>query len=80
MVARAAAASANGLNAGTIEFSSMAGWVGLPEQYTELQDKMARLLSEAGYAFDGIATALRTAASSYEAEEAAGVHRLKDIY
>ena len=52
----------------------------LAATYARLQSKMVRLLEEASVNFTGIASALRTSADSCQAEEDAGVHRLRHIY
>lgn len=52
----------------------------LAETYARLRSKMVRLLDEASVNFAGVASALRTSADSYQAEEEAGVHRLRGIY
>jgi hypothetical protein len=48
--------------------------------YEKLRDKMATLLAQAARNFDCVAAALRTSADAYEADEAAGVHRMQNIY
>ncbi|MHA6628823.1 hypothetical protein ACU61A_25565 [Pseudonocardia sichuanensis] len=49
-------------------------------EYEELRARMAGLLAQGADNLDGIATALRASAAAYAADEAAGVHRMQNIY
>lgn len=48
--------------------------------YELLRARMARLLDQGASAFESIAAALRASADSYEADEAAGAHRIRNVY
>jgi uncharacterized protein YukE len=48
--------------------------------YGQLHDKLTQLMLQGASTFDAIAAALRASADSYEADEAAGEHRLRNIY
>lgn len=48
--------------------------------YELLRARMARLLHQGASTFDSTATALRASAASYEADEAAGAHRMRNVY
>jgi hypothetical protein len=48
--------------------------------YERLRVKTAELLRAGAVNFDDIATALRQSADAYEADEAAGAHRMTSIY
>jgi hypothetical protein len=48
--------------------------------YEDLRSKMARLLHQGAGRFDSIAGALRASADAYEADEAAGAHRMQNLY
>ena len=48
--------------------------------YEDLRARMAGLIAQGATNLDAIATALRASAAAYAADEAAGVHRLQNIY
>jgi uncharacterized protein YukE len=48
--------------------------------YENLRAKMAALIDQGARGFDSIAAALHASADAYEADEAAGVHRMQNIY
>lgn len=48
--------------------------------HESLRAKVAELLRQGAANFDDVAGALRTAADSYEADEAANLHMLRNIY
>jgi hypothetical protein len=48
--------------------------------YEDLRVRMAGLIAQGAVNVGAIATALRASAAAYAADEAAGVHRLQNIY
>ncbi len=80
---------------GAEELRTAAGWVGavvlapaafsfagqaVAASYEQLRAKVAALVDGGAANFDDIATALRQSADAYEADEAAGAHRMTGIY
>lgn len=75
---RAAAGAARAQALGAAAFSFAGGQVAAG--YHDVQDRLVRLLDGAVGNFERVAQALLAAADSYEREEQAGVHRLRNIY
>ena len=48
--------------------------------YERLRGRMAQLMHQGASTFDTIAGALRASADAYEADEAAGAHRIRNVY
>src|SRR4051812_20231832 len=76
MAAAGADADGQKLDAAAFSFAGQAA----AAAYEELRAKMARLVHEGAVRFASIAGALRASADAYEADEAAGAHRLRNIY
>lgn len=72
--------TASWLNLDAQDFSYLANERSLTELYSELQNKIVTLLSQGQQNFESISTQMSAAADSYEAEEEAGVHRMRNIY
>ena len=75
----AAAGSAQNLVLGRDQFGYAAETHGLVASYTTLQNRIATLLQGADAEFDKIAGALKTAADTYEREDAEGAHAMNQI-
>lgn len=74
----AAAATADGQQVDPSAFS-FAGQAAAAA-YEDLRVKTAGLIHQGAARFDSIAGALRASADAYEADEAAGAHRLQNVY
>jgi hypothetical protein len=72
----AAKADTQKVDAAAFSFAGHAAAAG----YETLRAKMAGLISGGAREFDAIAAALRASADAYEADEAAGAHRIQNIY
>ncbi|GAB3469185.1 hypothetical protein [Actinophytocola sediminis] len=71
---------AAGLTLDAAAISYVADKCGITAQYTELQQKLQRLLTSGGEYSTAVAGQLRAAAATYDAEEQAGVHRMNDVW
>lgn len=76
MAAAAARADGQQLDPAAFSFAGQAA----AAAYEELRAKMARLLHEGTASLGSIAGALRASADAYEADEAAGAHRMQNVY
>ena len=76
----AAASTADQLDLGRRQFSMIADQLGMTELYQQVQERLVHLIGQGAATFEATASALTTAAAGYEADEAAAVHRLRNIY
>ncbi|MEV0270345.1 hypothetical protein AB0H43_16310 [Hamadaea sp. NPDC050747] len=77
---RGAASTADALDLGRRQFSMIADQLGMTELYQQVQERLVQLIGQGAETFEATASALTTAAAGYEADEAAAVHRLHNIY
>jgi uncharacterized protein YukE len=76
MHAAAALADAQKVDAAAFSFAGQA----VAAAYEGLRVKLVTLIGQCASNFDSVAAALRASADAYEADEAAGAHRMQNIY
>jgi hypothetical protein len=76
----AAEQTARRLSLDAFHFTYIGDQIGITEVYRNLQDKLVTLLGQAAANFDSMALALRMSADTYQSEDEAGVHRMRNIY
>lgn len=75
-----AAQNARRLSLDAFHFSYFGEQLGLTAAYRSLQEKLITLLEQGAANFDSLAVALQRSADTYQAEDEAGVHRMRNVW
>lgn len=75
-----AAQNARRLSLDAFHFTYIGDQLGVTEAYRSLQEKIVVLLGQGAANLDSLAVALQASANTYQAEDEAGVHRLRKIW